>query len=131
MQWKQKLDSELSIQRKLQGLLETKRKMKTVSHETLVTEVVGAKGSRQRQRFDMEVEKQVELYNIGEAIKAARLMRGISQEQLGTLMGIKRSRVCQIEKGVGLTMSTISRSMQALQVKTNIVMEGVGTYSLA
>lgn len=105
--------------------------MKTVSHETLVTEVVGAKGSRQRQRFDMEVEKQVELYNIGEAIKAARLMRGISQEQLGTLMGIKRSRVCQIEKGVGLTMSTISRSMQALQVKTNIVMEGVGTYSLA
>lgn len=105
--------------------------MKTVSHETLVTEVVGVKGSRQRQRFDMEVEKQVELYNIGEAIKAARLMRGISQEQLGTLMGIKRSRVCQIEKGVGLTMSTISRSMQALQVKTNIVMEGVGTYSLA
>ncbi len=105
--------------------------MKTIANETLVDELIGVKGTKQRENFDNEVEKQVELFNIGDAIRAARLMRGVSQEQLGALMGIKRSRVCQIEKGVGLTMSTISRSMQALNVKTNIVMEGVGTYSLA
>ncbi len=105
--------------------------MKTIANETLLDELIGVKGTKQRENFDNEVEKQVELFNIGEAIRAARLMRGVSQEQLGALMGIKRSRVCQIEKGVGLTMSTISRSMQALNVKTNIVMEGIGTYSLA
>ncbi len=105
--------------------------MKTITNETLLDELIGVKGTKQRENFEKEVEKQVELFNIGDAIKAARLMRGISQEQLGSLMGIKRSRVCQIEKGVGLTMSTISRSMQALKIKTNIVMEGVGTYSLA
>jgi DNA-binding XRE family transcriptional regulator len=105
--------------------------MKTTSHEELLNEIIGAKGTDERKAYEQEVKVQVDLYNMGEAIKAARIQRGLSQEQLGALIGVKRSRMCQIEKGIGLTLSTISRSLKALNVHTNIVMEGVGTYSLA
>jgi len=105
--------------------------IKTVTHEDLLNEFVGTKGSSEREVYDQEVKEQVDLYNMGEAIKLARIKRGLSQEQLGEIIGVKRSRMCQIEKGIGLTLSTISRSLKALNVNTNIVMEGVGTYSLA
>ncbi len=104
--------------------------MNTTSHEDLLNEIVGAKGTPARTQYDIEVKEQVDLFNMGEAIKAARLQRGLSQEQLGQLIGVKRSRMCQIEKGVGLTLATISRSLKALNVKTSIVMDGVGTFSL-
>lgn len=105
--------------------------MKTTSHEDLLNEIIGMKGTVERNAYEMEVKEQVDLFNMGEAIKAARIQKGLSQEQLGALIGVKRSRMCQIEKGIGLTLSTISRALKALNVPTNIVIEGVGTYSLA
>lgn len=105
--------------------------MKTTSHEDLLTEIIGAKGTADRNVYEQEVNEQVDLYNMGEAIKLARIQKGLSQEQLGAMIGVKRSRMCQIEKGVGLTLSTIARSLKALNIHTNIVMEGVGTYPLA
>lgn len=104
--------------------------MKSVTHDELLNEVVGVPGSPERLEYENEVREQVQLYNMGEAIKTARLQRGMSQEELGRLIGVKRSRMCQIEKGVGLTLATISRSLHALNVRTNIVLDGVGVFSL-
>lgn len=104
--------------------------METITHEQLLNEIVGAKGTPERDKYEMELTNEVELYNMGEAIKQARLKRGLSQEELGKLIGVKRSRMCQIEKGLGLTLSTISRSLHALNIRTNIVMDGVGIYTL-
>lgn len=105
--------------------------MNVISHEDMLNEIVGIKGSQERINYEMEVKEQVELFNMGEAIKTARLRKGLSQEQLGNLVGVQRSRISQIEKGIGLTLSIISRSLKALDVHTSIVMEGVGSYSLA
>lgn len=105
--------------------------MKTTSHEALLNELVGKPNSDERKVYIQEVNELVKLYNMGEAIKTARLKQGLSQEQLGALIGVKRSRMCQIEQGVGLTLSTISRSLKALNIRTSIVMDGIGTYALA
>ena len=105
--------------------------MKTYKIDDVLNEMIGSEGTENRTKFEMAVQQEVDIYNMGEAIKKARLQRGLSQEALGQLIGVKRSRMCQIEKGVGLTLATISRSLHALNVKTNIVMEGVGSFVLA
>lgn len=105
--------------------------MKIHSQEEALTEFIGEKNSKARRDFDAEVKKEVDLFNMGEAIRIARQQRGLSQEALGQMIGVKRSRICQIEKGEGLTLATISKSLNALQVKSSIVIEGVGCYTLS
>lgn len=101
------------------------------SHEEALTKFIGEKNSESRKEYEAEVQNEIDLINMGQAIRIARQQRGLSQETLGQLIGVKRSRMCQIEKGEGLTLSTITKSLKALQVKSSIVIEGVGRYSLA
>ena len=104
--------------------------METYKFEDVLDEMIGAEGTAQRTAFDREVQEEADIYNMGEAIRKARIQRGLTQEALGQLIGVKRSRMCQIEKGIGLTLATISRSLKAMNIKTNIVMDGVGSYAL-
>ena len=55
--------------------------MKTITHEELLNEIVGCEGSSERVKYDNEVRVQVELYNMGEAIKTARIKRGLSHHR--------------------------------------------------
>lgn len=105
--------------------------MKVHSQEEALTAFIGGKDSKARKDFDSEVQKEVDLYNMGEAIRIARQQRGLTQEALGQMIGVKRSRMCQIEKGVGLTLATISKALIALQVKSKIIIDGVGSYTIA
>ena len=43
---------------------------------------------------------------------------GLTQEQLGELMGVKRAQISKIESGKSITYSTIVRAFKAMGVKT-------------
>ena len=56
---------------------------------------------------------------VGEAIRRARLSRNLTQEELGALVGVKRSQISKLEKGASvITLPTMSKVFKALGVSS-------------
>ena len=77
----------------------------------------GKPGTPKRDEFDARVAAGVKEYRIGEAIKEVRKKKGLTQEQLGLLMGVQKSQVSKIESGKGIAFSSVVRAFQALGAK--------------
>lgn len=86
--------------------------MKVYTHEEMLDKIVGKKGTHRRDAMENELQA----YLIGEAIRQARKEKNLTQEQLGSLMGVKRAQVSRIEKGHNLTIGTIIKAFKAMQV---------------
>lgn len=89
-------------------------KMKLTSFEELKDRYIGEKGTPKRDEYETEVKEAIRTYNIGEAIKAARKEKNLTQEQLAKLMGVKKAQVSRIERGCNPTIGTITRAFNAL-----------------
>lgn len=94
--------------------------MKLTSFEELKDRHIGKVGTREREEYEAEVKDAVQSYNIGEAIKAARKERNMTQDQLAELMGVKKAQVCRIERGNNPTISTITRAFNALGMAVSL-----------
>ncbi len=94
-------------------------KMKIYTLDEVTDELIGKKGTPERDEFDAEVDLAVHTYQIGEAIKNARLRQNLTQEELGERIGVKRSQICKLESGkCSPTISTISKVFRALGFPT-------------
>ena len=89
-------------------------KMKTTSFEELKNRHLGEIGTPGRDAYEAEVRQAIQSYHIGEAIKAARKERNMTQDQLAELMGVKKAQVSRIERGANPTLNTITRAFHAL-----------------
>jgi transcriptional regulator with XRE-family HTH domain len=60
----------------------------------------------------------------GQRIKTLRLSRGLSQEELGEMIGVKKAAINKYENGivVNLKQSTIARLSEALEVSPSYLM---------
>ena len=96
--------------------METNKKFYTV--EEMMDELIGKVGTPKRDEFEAKVKKEVDDYYIGEAIKQARKKQGMTQDELGERMGVKKSFVSKIESGKGIAYSTIMRAFKALGAET-------------
>lgn len=88
------------------------------SLEEVTDELIGKKGSAERDAFDRDVAAAVHSYKIGEAIKNARLKQNLTQEELGERIGVKRAQISRLEKGYSISIPTMSRVFKALGVET-------------
>lgn len=88
--------------------------MKLTSFEELQDRHLGKIGTPERDAYEAEVREAIQSYHIGEAIKAARKERNMTQDQLAELMGVKKAQVCRIERGNNPTINTITRAFNAL-----------------
>ena len=93
-------------------------RMKVYTQDEALDLTLGKKGTPQRDAYDAKVED----YLVGLAIRRARESKNLTQEQLGERIGVQRARICSIEKGVNLRLSTLRRIFTALdmQVKLDI-----------
>lgn len=83
--------------------------------DDLVDELWGKEGTPKRDAMEAEVKKELDAYHLGEAIKAERERKEMTQEQLGELVGVKRAQICRLEKGhSAMSLHTISRIFRAL-----------------
>ncbi|MCR4825398.1 MAG: helix-turn-helix domain-containing protein [Bacteroidales bacterium] len=96
--------------------METNKKFYT--EEEMLDELIGKVGTPKRDEFEAKVKKEVDDYFIGEAIKQARKKQGMTQDELGERMGVKKSFVSKIESGKGIAYSTIMRAFKALGAET-------------
>ena len=101
--------------------------MNFYSLDEVTDEIIGKKGTVERNEFDNSVEDALHAYRIGETIKKARIQHNLTQEQLGDKIGVKRSQICKLENGrCSPTISTISRVFRALGIATATLDLGIG-----
>ena len=101
--------------------------MKFYSLDEVTDEIIGKKGTAERDEFDNEVEEALHAYRIGEAIKKARIRHNLTQEELGEKIGVKRSQICKLENGrCSPTLSTMSRVVRAWGFTTATLDLGTG-----
>ena len=94
--------------------------MKTYSLEELTDKYIGKKGTKKRDEFENELRLDL----MGQAIKQARLERNLTREQLGELVGVKKSQISKIENSTtDARFATILKVFKALDAKVNFNVE--------
>ena len=91
-------------------------KMKIYTHDEMLDRVIGLKGTTSRDEYDEEMED----FLIGLAIKRAREAKKLTQAQLGEKIGVQRARICSIEKGANLRLSTLRKIFKALGLEVDL-----------
>ncbi|MDD3723364.1 MAG: helix-turn-helix transcriptional regulator [Lutibacter sp.] len=96
------------------------KEMKTTSLEELTDRFIGKKGTPERDAFEYELTLDL----LGEAIKNARKERHLTQEQLGELVGVKKSQISKLENSlIDARFETILKVFRALNAKINFNVE--------
>ncbi len=77
---------------------------------------IGKQGTLERDEYEYEL--QMEL--LGRMIKTARQERKLTQEQLGEIIGVKKSQISKLENSANsATIDTIIRVFKALKAEVN------------
>ena len=96
------------------------RKLKTTSLEVLIDKHIGQVGTEKRDAFEYELQLDI----IGETIKNVRKERNLTQQQLGELVGVKKSQISKIENSLtDARFETILKVFKALNAKVNFNVE--------
>lgn len=100
--------------------------MKLYTHDEMIDSVIGKKGTPRRDKLDADLKT----FLMGEAIKKAREERHLTQEQLGNLIGVKKSQVSRMERGANLSFSTMARVFKAMNISAYFSMPSIGKVAL-
>lgn len=86
----------------------------------MTDEMIGQKGTVERDAFDSELKAEL----IGYAIKQARKERNLTQTQLGDLVGVQKSQISKLENSLtDVRLETILKVFKALNAKVNFNVE--------
>ena len=97
-----------------------KRKLKTVSLETMMDKHIGKHGTLERESFEQELRLEL----LGYAIKEARLHYNLTQEQLGKLVGVQKAQISKLENNFSSArLETVLKVFNALNAKVNFRVE--------
>ena len=90
--------------------------MKLYSLEEVTDEIIGKKGTPERDDFDRKVEEALYAYRIGEAIRNARLKQNLTQEELGERIGVQKAQISRMERGYSISIPTMSLVFKSLGI---------------
>ena len=97
-----------------------KSRVKTYTLEEITDKYIGESGTPKRETFENELRLDL----IGEAIKKARKERNLTQEQLGELVGVKKSQISKLENSLtDARFETILKVFKALNARVNFNVE--------
>jgi len=89
----------------------TDKAMQGSSLEEMKDKYIGRIGTKDRDEYEYELRMDV----LGKMIKAARQKRNLTQEQLGELVGVKKSQISKLESSANsATIDTVLRVFKAL-----------------
>lgn len=92
--------------------------MKLYTFDEVKDEIIGKKGTPERDEYERELAEELHAYRVGEAIKKARLAQNLTQEQLGEKIGVQRAQISRLEKGHSISLASMSRVFKALGITT-------------
>ncbi len=100
--------------------MEEIKDMKFYSSEEVKDELIGKTGTAERDQYEFELKLDI----LGEIIKRTRKERNLTQEQLGNLVGVRKSEISKIERNArNMTISTVLKIFHALKAKINFNIE--------
>lgn len=91
---------------------------KYYTEDEILDEFIGTVGTPRRDEFERKLQHEVKDYEIGEAIRLTRKKQGLTQEQLGERIGVKKAQISRLENGKSITYETIRKVFQALGSKS-------------
>jgi len=90
--------------------------MKTYKLSEAEDLLIGVKGTPERNEYEFELKTEL----IGDMIKKVRKDRKLTQEELGELIGVKKSQISRLENNTkNVTVETIIRVFNALKADIN------------
>jgi len=97
-----------------------KQGVKTYTLDEVTDKYIGEQGSAKREAFENELRLDL----VGEAIKKARKERNLTQEELGALVGVKKSQISKLENSLtDARFETILKVFKALNARINFNVE--------
>jgi DNA-binding XRE family transcriptional regulator len=94
--------------------------LKTYSLDQITDKYIGKQGTPKREAFENELRLDL----LGEAIRQARKDRNLTQEELGLLVGVKKSQISKLENSLtDARFETIIKVFKALNAKINFNVE--------
>lgn len=98
--------------------------MKTYTLEDLTDKYIGKKGTPKRDSFDNELRLDI----LGQKIKEIRQEQKLTQEELGQLVGVKKSQISKIENSLtDARFNTILKIFKALNTRITFNIENLIT----
>lgn len=89
-----------------------KKKIKMMTLEDLKDRDLGKVGTIERDQYEFDLKMEI----LGEMIKSVRKERHLTQEQLGELIGVKKSQISKLERNTkNVTIETILKVFKALK----------------
>ena len=99
--------------------METKN-IKFKNFDSLKDKYLGKIGTTERDQYEFELKLDI----LGEMIKRARKERNLTQEQLGELVGVKKSEISKLERNArNMTISTVMKVFKAMKANVKFVVE--------
>lgn len=99
--------------------METKE-MKFHDFDKIKDKYIGKSGTTKRDQYEFDLKLDV----LGYMIKRTRKERNLTQEQLGELIGVKKSEISKLERNArNMTISTVLRIFHALKAKVRFNIE--------
>ena len=94
--------------------------MQFSSFDKLKDKYIGEVGTEERIQYEFELKLDV----LGEMIRQTRKDRNLTQEQLGDLIGVKKSEISKLERNArNMTISTVLKIFRAMKAKVNFNIE--------
>jgi DNA-binding XRE family transcriptional regulator len=99
---------------------EREKKMKSYTLDKAQDLLIGKIGTSRSDQYEFELKLEL----VGDMIKTARKECHLTQEQLGELIGVRKSQISKFENHAkNVTIETILKVIQALKAKINFKVE--------
>jgi HTH-type transcriptional regulator / antitoxin HipB len=96
------------------------KRIKTYGLDEITDKYIGKRGTPKREVFENELRLDL----LGEAIKKARKQRNLTQEELGELVGVKKTQISKLEHSLtDARFETILKVFTALNAKISFNVE--------
>ncbi len=96
------------------------KKIKMMTLDQLKYRDIGTIGTPERDKYEFDLRMEI----LGQMIKSVRKERNLTQEQLGELIGVKKSQISKLERNTkNVTIETILKVFKALKANVKFIVE--------
>jgi DNA-binding XRE family transcriptional regulator len=92
------------------------RKYNVMSFDELSDELIGKVGTPERDAIDKQIDNEMRAFHFGEALRQARIYKGLTQSQFGEMIGVEKTQVSKMEKGCNMSIGRMTKAFNALGV---------------
>lgn len=96
--------------------------MKTYTLTSVEDKLIGKVGTAERDDYELRLK----LMQFGQLIKVVRKDKGLTQQQLGEMIGVSKSQISKLEKGTSnMTIATIFKVFDAMKSDIHFEVKGL------